>query len=138
MERESEAIPWAGVVILRNRRVLTLQETDKPYLLIPGGKREPGETDEEAATREVLEELGVGVAIGEPLVEIIERSKTTKQLIRFLLFNGQLAAEPDAANLPGKTQSTAYVDSTCERNGFELGNLSRQLLPILVERDLID
>ena len=30
----------------------------------PGGKREPGERDDEALEREILEELGVGIDVG--------------------------------------------------------------------------
>lgn len=46
-------------MIVKNRKVLTLKESDKPFQLVPGGKVEDGETDEEAVVREVNEELGV-------------------------------------------------------------------------------
>lgn len=53
-----------GVLILRGRRVLLLCRSPRASLLpahwdTPGGKAEPGETLEQAATREVFEETGL-------------------------------------------------------------------------------
>ncbi len=39
----------------------------------PGGKREPGETIERALARELREELGIEVAVAEPLIQIRHR-----------------------------------------------------------------
>jgi 8-oxo-dGTP diphosphatase len=138
MRTEEKPIPWAGVAIIRDRRILTLKENDKPFQLIPGGKREPGETDKEAAARELMEELGVGVVVKDEIARIGEVSKATGQLIRFLVFEGELQAEPNPNSLPGKTVSLAFIDSSYETEGYEVGNLPKQLLPILVEQDLID
>ena len=62
-----------GAALLRDDppRVLASRRTDPPRLAglweFPGGKVEAGETDEQALVRELREELGVEVAVGERL-----------------------------------------------------------------------
>jgi 8-oxo-dGTP diphosphatase len=55
-------------VIFRAGRVLAGRRTEPPRLAggweLPGGKVEPGEADEDALVREIVEELGVVVSLG--------------------------------------------------------------------------
>jgi 8-oxo-dGTP diphosphatase len=50
-------------IYLKGRKVLTTLSHGKDTWYIPGGKREAGETDIEALTREVKEELGVDLEL---------------------------------------------------------------------------
>lgn len=62
-----------GAALLRDDppRVLASRRTEPPRLAglweFPGGKVEPGETDEQALARELREELGVEARVGERL-----------------------------------------------------------------------
>ena len=60
-----------GAALLRDGRVLASRRTGPPSLAglweFPGGKVEPGETDEQALVRELREELGVEADVGERL-----------------------------------------------------------------------
>ena len=59
----------AGVLFLdRDGRVLLVEPSYKPFLDLPGGFVEPGETPSAAAAREVREELGITPPIGGLLV----------------------------------------------------------------------
>ena len=58
-----------GAAIIRDGRLLAAQRAEPAELAggweFPGGKVDPGETDEDALVRECHEELGVKVALGE-------------------------------------------------------------------------
>lgn len=58
-----------GAAIVDGGRVLACERSDPPEVAgrweFPGGKVEPGESEEEALIRECEEELGVLVAVGE-------------------------------------------------------------------------
>lgn len=60
-----------GAALVRDGRVLASRRTAPAHLAglweFPGGKVEPGESDEDALRRELREELGVEVEVGERL-----------------------------------------------------------------------
>lgn len=52
----------------RQGRILLLETTYKPDWELPGGVVEPGESPKVAAEREILEEIGLAVTLGQPLL----------------------------------------------------------------------
>jgi 8-oxo-dGTP diphosphatase len=98
-------VPCVGAVIRDNAgRMLLIKrghEPGKGLWSVPGGRIEPGETDEEAVVREVREETGLDVQCG-PLLGAIERpglAGTTLQIRDYhaVVTGGELAAGDDAA-----------------------------------------
>lgn len=53
------AIDKVAWICVQDRRVLMVRSHGKARFYLPGGKREPGESDAECLQREVREELGV-------------------------------------------------------------------------------
>lgn len=99
-------IPCVGAVIKdeAHRMLLILRghEPGKGLWSIPGGRIEPGETDQEAVRREVSEETGLEVTCG-PLLGSVERPGLAGAVIEIRdyyanVIGGQLAAGDDAAD----------------------------------------
>ncbi|MFC4562765.1 NUDIX domain-containing protein [Nocardiopsis mangrovi] len=53
-----DALAW---VRLNDRRLLCVRTRGRELFYLPGGKREPGESDAEAVAREAAEEVGVAL-----------------------------------------------------------------------------
>ena len=62
----------AGVVLIQNDKVALIERhrAGTDYFVFPGGGMDEGETPEQAAVREAMEELGIGVAIKQKISEI--------------------------------------------------------------------
>lgn len=58
--------PRAAAIILQDGRIALMQreKEGRLYFVFPGGKQEEGETGDQAAAREVEEELGLQVSVG--------------------------------------------------------------------------
>ncbi len=59
----------ASLIIIRDDRVLLARDETLDFWSLPGGRIEPGETDEAAATRELDEETGLELLSIEYLLE---------------------------------------------------------------------
>ncbi|MBL1068087.1 NUDIX domain-containing protein [Streptomyces sp. 7-21] len=61
MTRLIDTVAWVHV---RDGRVLGARSRGRTLFYVPGGKREPGESDQQALLREVTEELSVSLLPG--------------------------------------------------------------------------
>ncbi len=62
----------AGIVLIQNKKVALIERhrAGLDYFVFPGGGVDEGETPEQAAIREAMEELGVEVAIQQKVAEV--------------------------------------------------------------------
>ena len=88
----------AGLLVIRdNRMLLCRKNRDTDLLIVPGGKLDPGETDEACLHREVAEELGPTLRI-QNLVYIGTyrdvAAGAEHRIVEVRLYRGDLSAEP--------------------------------------------
>jgi 8-oxo-dGTP diphosphatase len=55
----TDPLRTVGWIHVRDGRLLVVRSRDNDLFFMPGGKLDPGETDEQALVREIEEELGV-------------------------------------------------------------------------------
>jgi mutator protein MutT len=97
------SVEVAAGLVFRDRKLLITQRPARGHLgglwEFPGGKRETGETLEQCLTRELREELGIEVAIGE-LVESIVHTYPEKTVLLHFYRCRWIAHEPQPLGCP--------------------------------------
>ncbi len=91
-----------GAVVFKEAAVLLVQRGQPPaegYWAIPGGSVQIGETLQQAAEREILEETGVVIRAGEPVFTFDVIEKDARGRVRFHYVIVDLAAEYAAGRL---------------------------------------
>jgi 8-oxo-dGTP diphosphatase len=132
----TDVVVAAAWVLVRDRRVLTVRAVDSDAFYLPGGKPEPGETDAEAAAREVLEEVGLAVdpAALEPFVTIDApaHNRPPGTRVRLVCFTG------DADGSPAPAAEITELGWFSSSDAPRCAPAIRLLLDELVKADLID
>ncbi len=88
----------AGLLVIRDGRMLLCRKNrDTSLLIVPGGKLDPGESDEACLRREVAEELGPDLTISN--LEYIGTYRDVAagaehRIVEVRLYRGELSAEP--------------------------------------------
>jgi 8-oxo-dGTP pyrophosphatase MutT (NUDIX family) len=132
---EGYTIPKAGLVIVDGGRLLLLRKKGKRQLILPGGTIENGESAEEAAARECVEELGVGT-------EELRRWKAFEDeagfergaRVRIDAFQAKLAGDPAPH---GEIAEIVWLDP--RRSLYDLTPIVRnEVLPALRADGLIE
>jgi ADP-ribose pyrophosphatase len=100
-----------GALILKNQKVLLVKRNQSPakgLWALPGGKVNLGETLQQAAMREILEETGVTIIPGQPIYtfENIQRDENGEVQFHYVIVDliaefteGELKAGDDAADV---------------------------------------
>ena len=127
-----------GAVVFKQHRVLLVKRGKPPaqaLWAIPGGSVKLGETLQQAAEREILEEAGITIAAREPLFvfDMVERDETGRVRFHYLIvdlaadyISGELQAGDDAESarwvaaeeLNALPVSATTVDLLCNKLKF--------------------
>lgn len=107
----NQPVVAVGAIVFRNNRVLLVRRGQAPsqdLWAIPGGRVELGETLQEAAEREILEETGVTIRALDPVYtfDYIERDGSARPRFHYVIVDlqadyvrGETRAGDDAAEV---------------------------------------
>ena len=116
-EYSTRPIVGVGVVVMKNDAVALVQRGKPPRLgewTLPGGAIELGETVREAAVREILEECGIEIDLGDVIdvVDILWRDDFDRLQLHYVIVefvaeyvSGNLRAATDVLNARWVAQS---------------------------------
>jgi uncharacterized protein (TIGR00730 family) len=127
-----DALAWVHV---RDGRMLAVRTQGKDRFYLPGGKREPGESDAAALVREVHEELGVELErdtlqLSTVIVDVAHGYAGGRQ-VRMACYTAEHTGTPAAS---GEIAEIAWLT---HRDGRRCAPAARRVLDELHERDLV-
>lgn len=132
------AIYKVGAAILNGSgRLLVVRKVvkDRRTFIIPGGRREEGESDGETCIRELREELGVEVDSMTYLDTFRETAEFEGTDLTMPVFLTSVIGTPEPDN---EIVEMAWVDASYADEGFELGStLALHVIPALQEMGLV-
>jgi 8-oxo-dGTP diphosphatase len=136
MSREYPARPiiGVGVVVWHGERVLLVQRGRPPrqgQWSLPGGAQQLGESLAEAARREVLEETGLAIELGDVVatVDSIERDPDGRVRYHYSLIDFTAEA-PTAALVPGDDAADARWYGLDEIDGLGLWSETLRIIEL--------
>lgn len=87
-----------AIVQNENGEVLLVKRCDLPVFVLPGGGIDPGESPEEAAIREVLEETGLVVSVTKSCAHYLPNNRLASETFVFIckVISGSLRISPES------------------------------------------
>lgn len=131
-------IDKVGGIIIKNKKVLVVRKKTKenfPEFIIPGGKRETGETDVETLQREIQEEVNLKVVKAEYVDEYEDIAIFEKVPIVVKAYLCEVEGE---VNVDNEIKEFCWIDKDYKKNGIKVASiLEKFVLPELIRRKLI-
>jgi len=126
-------IEVVGAIILDAKgRLLTVRKRGTERFMLPGGKPEPGETDEVALVRELQEELGVAIRSSGALGMFeAPAANEPNALVRSRAYFVELAGE---ITIGSEIDAMLWIDPAEPPDGPIAPLLTGQILPALIAR----
>lgn len=131
-------IDKVGGIVIKDKKVLVVRKKTKENFLefiIPGGKRESGETDLETLQREMQEEVNLKIIKMEYLGEYRDIAIFENIPIAMKVYLCEVEGE---INVQNEIKEFCWIDKNYKEKGIKVGSiLEKFVLPQLIKRELI-
>jgi 8-oxo-dGTP pyrophosphatase MutT (NUDIX family) len=126
-----------ALVLVRDRRQLVARSHGKSAFFTPGGKREPGETDEQALVRECTEELAIQLSRETirpyGVFEAQAFGKPEGTMVRMTCYTSDFTGELTPSN---EIEEIRWIDAACPHELLSVTGV--MILQDLKARNLVD
>jgi ADP-ribose pyrophosphatase YjhB (NUDIX family) len=123
----------AGALILKDKKLLLISESNKDMCWTPGGGLEEGETFLEALTRELQEELSVELATAELFHEMLDNSGNGEDVKYYVV---TINSEPNPED--SGTRLLYYSAENHQKNDINISERIYKLVyPKLIKAGLV-
>lgn len=129
-------IDKVGGIIIKDKKILVQRKkNNRQECIIPGGKREPGESDFETLKRELFEELSVNLVGVEFLGGYDDIAVFSDKPIHVQAYIAQVEGDIKCAN---EIKEAIWIDRYYSEAGIKVGSiLGKYVIPQLIERGLM-
>ena len=130
--KSSKIIKKIGAIISVSKKLLVVRENipGRHTFIIPGGRPEVGESNEDTLRRELREELQVAVKSFEYFGDYEEKAEFEDALLQMKVFKVKVEGQP---TIGSEIKELLWVDKDYEKLGISLGStLTKHVIPALV------
>jgi ADP-ribose pyrophosphatase len=132
MNEKASPVIGVGAVVFHDNKVLLVKRQQQPNAgqwAIPGGRLRFGETLQQAAEREILEETGVRIRAGQPIYtfEIIETADNGEPTLHYVVID-LAASYIDGHPIPADDAADARWFEPEELDYYPINETTRKLL----------
>jgi 8-oxo-dGTP diphosphatase len=120
----------AAIIAKDSRLLICQRRRDKTFPLkweFPGGKVEAGESETEALTREILEELGVRIEVGREVYRTQYRYAELSAAIELVFYLAKVTSELSAFDASGVFEKIAW-EAPAELSKYEFLAANAELI----------
>lgn len=129
-------IDKVGGIILKDKKILVQRKkNNREECIIPGGKRETGESDYETLKRELMEELTINLINAEFIGGYDDIACFSNKPIHVQAYLVTYTGDIKCAN---EIKEAIWIDRNYKENGIKVGSiLGEHIIPELIRRGLM-
>lgn len=126
----------AGIII-KDKELLMCKKYNEPHFIMPGGRVEDNENDQETLKRELKEELNINlISAKEFKTWEAPHFKDKNKIIKMKTFFVEIDGEPQAT---GEVDEIKWIDTSYKQQGLKVASIDEDyLIPELNEMRLIN
>ncbi|BCA94401.1 DNA mismatch repair protein MutT [Legionella antarctica] len=129
MNKQETILKIGAIIFDENHRLLAVHKTGKPIneLIVPGGRMEQNESDEQTLRREIAEELNTKIKTFEYYAEFQAKAIYEDKWLIMRTYIVSLDGEPKPSN---EIDRLVWLDHRYQISGFQFASiLGQQILP---------